>query len=223
MIATRNLAGLSALLVGLAAAPIESRALCAERDLPAQLLTSVHTLAAGSALLVDAGRDGVDAVRAVGEGRRPHTLALETIAEDLVRAPLPTAPGHYEIAGDVAGMIDVTGDALPEPPPAPRIARLRRRESHDSGGPLGDFYDIALTATLRGDAPTGAFLLVARWQDGEREVSAWSRLSGSPITLASLAPCGGRFEVPARGTMVRLFYLDRHGQRSPETAPIRVR
>lgn len=201
-----------------------------DRAEPASVRGS-HTLPRGAAIVLDLGDSPLDEARLVS-GMAPHSLEVEVIADGLVllRPPEGLAAGEYELEGVTIphdGRHDrpftITDDALPEPPPAPRLSRLSRVEEHDSGSMGETDYRIALEATLRGEHPDGVVALLGRWTADDGERTEWAGLTGDPITLASLVPCAGRGEVPTTGTRMRFRYVDRYGQLSAETSARRVR
>lgn len=216
-----------------AAMPTGGRAQsCAtERPAPARVVSSTHAVPRGAGIVLDVGTIPLDDVRLVGPGERPHRLDVEPVTDRLavLRVPATLAPGEYDLRGVTLSPgrdrpLEVTDAAVPAPPPVPRLASLRRREHHDTGSPdHSDMVEIALEATLRGDAPDGVVALVARWTDDEGEHATWGAVSSTPIVLATLRPCASRGEVAERRTRVRLFYVDGFGQRSVETSARRVR
>lgn len=222
----------AALLASLACLALTSlapraAALCAAPPpQPVRLVAPADTLPSGAGIVVALGdAERLERPRLV-HGSRPTTLGVETVAAGLVvlRASSPPAPGRYELQGVLPTplTIEITADALPAPPPAPRLASIRHVEQSVDRGPRS-YTSARVEARVQGDAPSGVVLLATSWAQDGTDQSAWAGAASDPIVLFSIGRCSGygRY-APRAGTRVTARWVDRFGQLSPPSAPVLV-
>jgi hypothetical protein len=214
----------------LAALAPSARALCGQPPpRPVALVASITHLPAAASIVVDLGSSTSLSSPRLVRGVTPIALEVETLAPGLVvlTPAQELEPGRHTLRGVLAGEleVDVVADPLPPAPAAPRLSRLARVEVPGGGLDVGG-GEVRLDAVVRGDPPDGVVALAATWTAGGDTEGTWARTRsrlGGAFVLAHDVPCGHPGAIPRRGAAVRLRYVDRFGQASPESAPIRVR
>lgn len=158
-------------------------------------------------------------------------LAARTLAPGLVRFESTSRllPGSWTaplVGHDAAWTVG--RDPMPGVPTRPSVSELRRVVA--TGLSAGEVQRPEVRAQLEFPVPDGIVAIVTHWEEqetaaawmpaiaGQREVVIWQEAARcEPVSAGTFPPPEGE------GVMGSIAYVDRFGQVSPLSAPVRIR
>ncbi|MFN0248825.1 MAG: hypothetical protein ACKV2T_18190 [Kofleriaceae bacterium] len=144
---------------------------------------------------------------------------IDVLAPGLSVYRLPKSVAAAELTDGTSTLAKLTASATAKPLPAPKVTAVRHASSR---GPRGG--SSRTTVSITGDAPADAIAIVITDAKG-KPLSYGHLTSGAGLDPYYRGRCGlvpnGTVE-PMVGQSVRIFWVDKYGQASATSAPIKV-
>jgi hypothetical protein len=144
---------------------------------------------------------------------------IEVLAPGLSVYRLPKGVAAGELTDGTTTLAKITASATTKPLPAPKLKAV-----HHAGSDNGRSRSARTTVSIIGDTPADAIAIVIT--DAKGKALSYGHLTyGAGLDPYYHGRCGvlpnGTVE-PTVGQMVRIFWVDKYGQASAKSAPIKV-
>lgn len=167
----------------------------------------------------DPGTDDVSAWK-LRDGGKDIAPVIEVLAPGLSVYRLPKGVSTAELTDGTKALATITATAGAKPLRAPKVTSVKHSKASDAMRKRSS----RTTVTIAGDVPAGAIAIVIT--DAKGTPMSFGRITqGGGLDPYYHGRCGvlpdGTVE-PLVGKTVRLFWVDKYGQASAKSAPIKV-